>query len=275
MRVSSVLRLAFALTTVAVAAACSTTVSGNGREHTPAARASSTHGFPSQPASSSGASSSSAPPTTPATTPAPPRRPTRAQLDARLAALTPGQRHLLVAIPGGFEAISYDQSGHIGFWRNSGAAWLQVGASTYPYSSAIGAPADAAATGALLRDMQHATFIVTGVFTTTAAATRLPIPPAPAAGERSRPNRTATSARPASRSAPTDRAVVRLRVRRRAAADQGLPAEPAHLRLRHQPRAQALEVERHRLLPRLTGPPVVAARQAGSKPSTSTTAPCR
>jgi hypothetical protein len=166
MRVSSVLRLAFALTTVAVAAACSTTVSGNGREHTPAAGASSTHGFPSQPASSSGASSSSAPPTTPATTPAPPRRPTRAQLDARLAALTPGQRHLLVAIPGGFEAISYDQSGHIGFWRNSGAAWLQVGASTYPYSSGIGAPADAAATGALLRDMQHATFIVTGVFTT-------------------------------------------------------------------------------------------------------------
>lgn len=142
-----------------VAAACTRTVHGSGHRLIPPSATPSTPDFPS--GATTPPPSSSAPPTT---TP-PPTTPTRPQLEARLAARTPGQRLVLVAIPGGYEAISYDQSTHVAFWKYADANWTRVGASSYPYSSAIGAPANARAIGRLLSGMQDATFIVTGTFT--------------------------------------------------------------------------------------------------------------
>ncbi len=165
MRLRSILGLACALAIVITAAtACSTTTSGTGSELTPTGPSS--PDFPSLPSSPQ---TSTAPASSPAaTTPASPTTTapaSRAQLAARLAALTPGQRVVLVAIPGGYEAISYDQQAHVGFWKYTGSDWKRAATSTYPYSAAIGGPAEAAATGALLTGMHDATFIVTGNFT--------------------------------------------------------------------------------------------------------------
>jgi hypothetical protein len=72
----------------------------------------------------------------------------------------------IVAVPGGFEAMTWDQATHVGFWSDptSSTTWQLVGSSTYPWEPAIGGPPQAAATGALLTGMQHATFILTGNF---------------------------------------------------------------------------------------------------------------
>ena len=180
MPMRSVVRMSVAVAgvfgVVLVAAGCSTTTAGSGREG--AQNGSPSHDFPSASsayASTSTATGSSAPGTTtaPATAPATatastastkPTQPSRAQATARLARLTPGQQLVVVAIPGGFEAISYDQAAHLGFWKLTSLDWIRAGTSTYPYSPAIGAPADAAAHGTLLKGMHDATFIVTGNF---------------------------------------------------------------------------------------------------------------
>jgi hypothetical protein len=151
---------------VLTVAACSTTTAGNGSQLTPSGASS--HDFPSVPIpepsdSTVSGSPASTPPRTATATP--PAKPTRAQLAARLAALTPGQRLVLVAITGGFEAVSYDQNAHLSFWKSTGTDWAHVGASTYPYSPTIGGPADAQAIGTVLARMRDATFIVTGNFT--------------------------------------------------------------------------------------------------------------
>ena len=152
---------------VLIGAGCSTTTTGSGHEG--AQTNSPSHDFPSAPsayASTSSVASSSVPntPTPTTTATAAPTRPSRAQAATRLAKVTPGQQVVLVAIPGGFEAISYDQAAHLGFWKLTSQDWIRAGTSTYPYSPAIGAPADAAARGTLLKGMQDATFIVTGNF---------------------------------------------------------------------------------------------------------------
>jgi len=69
-------------------------------------------------------------------------------------------------VPGGYEAATYDQAGHVGFWYDSQAStsWRQVGSSRYPYVPDLGAPR-AIMQGALLSTMAHATFIVRGTFT--------------------------------------------------------------------------------------------------------------
>jgi hypothetical protein len=154
MRVRSVLPAA--AVAAAIVAGCTTTTAGSGRELAPAPSGSSSPDFPSPPASTAAASS-----TAPTTT----SSPSRAQLAARLASLVPGQRLVLVAIPGGYEAISYDQSAHIEFWKCTGADWTRVGTSSYPHSGTIGSPPDAKASGRLLTGMHDATFIVTGTFT--------------------------------------------------------------------------------------------------------------
>ena len=160
MSVGAVARVA-ALVAVAVvgAAACSSTTPGHGVELTRSGPTS--HDFPttSPPASTSASSTPAS--TTATASPSP----TVVQLAAQLAQLTPGRHNVLVAVPGGYEAISYDQTSQIGFWKYAGTDWQQVGTSSYPYSSAIGAPADAKAVGALLTGMRDATFIVTGNFT--------------------------------------------------------------------------------------------------------------
>jgi hypothetical protein len=72
----------------------------------------------------------------------------------------------LVAVPGGYEAATWDQVGHIRFWFDPAAttAWRRLGTSSYPYSAAVGPP-DASVEGTLLRRMAHATFIISGTFT--------------------------------------------------------------------------------------------------------------
>ena len=130
MRARSVLHLACAVVSViAAGVACSTTTAGSGREQTPAGASS--PDFPTAPSSSSSSTAvvSSSASTTPAQT-ASTAPPSRTQLTTRLATLTPGQRLVLVAVPGGYEAISYDQKTHLEFWKYAGADWSRVGART-------------------------------------------------------------------------------------------------------------------------------------------------
>jgi hypothetical protein len=111
---------------------------------------------------------SSSLPSTP-TGPAPTKElavPTRQQRIAALQTQANGEQIVLVAVPGGFEAASYDQLGHLQFWQEpaDSTTWTQVGESSYPYVPALGPP-HAQVRGAHLAGMQHATFIVYGVFT--------------------------------------------------------------------------------------------------------------
>jgi hypothetical protein len=70
-----------------------------------------------------------------------------------------------VRVRGGFEAATYDQSGHIRFWfePTEAATWELVGRSRYPDIAQLGPP-HATTQGALLRNMADATFIVRGTF---------------------------------------------------------------------------------------------------------------
>jgi hypothetical protein len=62
------------------------------------------------------------------------------------------------------EGATYDQTGHITFWRNANGAWQRIGASSYPLQPALG-PVHPKVTGAKLTGMSHAVFILTGTFT--------------------------------------------------------------------------------------------------------------
>jgi hypothetical protein len=164
----SVLMAAVAL--LLAAAACSRTIQGSGHAGSGAATsAPGTPDFPSAsnpptPAPTTRASSSAAVPTAP-TSSAPATG--RAQRDAQLTTQANGEAHVLVAVPGGFEAASYDRAGRIRFWRVVGTepGWRQVGVSRYP-AEVDGKPYDVSVTGARLRGMTDATFIVRGQFTT-------------------------------------------------------------------------------------------------------------
>lgn len=142
---------------ILVLAACTTTTGGIGTPGPP----------PPSPSSAGPAASSSGPAATSSTTasvPVPTRTtPARPDRTSALAARTPGQRRVEVRVPDGYEAISWDQSGHVLFWAYT-QAWRRVGSSGYPSgASAVGAP-HADAHGTMLRGMAHATFIVDGVF---------------------------------------------------------------------------------------------------------------
>ncbi len=77
------------------------------------------------------------------------------------------QPHVLVQVPGGVEAATYDEVGNIRFWRNPSTTWQQVGRSTYPFDAQLGESAPSVkVTGALISGMKDATFIVHGTFTT-------------------------------------------------------------------------------------------------------------
>jgi hypothetical protein len=69
-----------------------------------------------------------------------------------------------VAVPGGYEAASSDETGHVTFWKWTADAgrWSRVGVSTYPVVR--GEPIDTTITGALLPGMTDATFIAHGFF---------------------------------------------------------------------------------------------------------------
>jgi hypothetical protein len=144
---------------------CASVTSGAGERAAPGSVTSS----PDFPTVAPGASDSSEPPpsSTAAPTTQPPATPTRQQRDDRLSTQTPGQAHVLVGIAGGYEAAVFDQQAHIQFWRSVGNSvnWVRVGRSTYPYSPAVGSPAQATVQGALLARMRHPTFILTANLT--------------------------------------------------------------------------------------------------------------
>ena len=159
------------LVVVVAASGCASVTSGTGHATGPGSVSSSAD-FPSTPPSPPVTQPPvTEPPVTqpPLTTAPPPAQasPTRQQRENRLTAQTNGAAHDLVKIARGYEAATYDQHANIAFWRSIGndVNWTQVGTSTYPYSPAVGGPANAKVTGTLLARMQHATFIVTGAFT--------------------------------------------------------------------------------------------------------------
>lgn len=76
----------------------------------------------------------------------------------------------MVGVPGGYEAATYDEQGHITFWKYANS-WQKAGTSTYPVLQ--GMPPDTALTGALLTGMSDATFIASGPFTGDGSGTKL------------------------------------------------------------------------------------------------------
>jgi hypothetical protein len=167
-RVVRVVGIGIAAATVLVlVAACGSVTSGHGAGGDSGSAASSPD-FPSQPA----APISTAPPTpvsTPAapTTPsAPPAAQTIAQRRAQLQIQNDDRAAVLVAVPGGYEAADYDQTGEMGFWREAttAAIWTLIGESSYPIVPDVGPP-QATTIGRLLLGMRDATFIVHGNFT--------------------------------------------------------------------------------------------------------------
>ena len=110
-------------------------------------------------------SASYVPPSISTTTPP---APTTAQATAALAGLAPGTRSTLVAMPDGYEAATYDQSGNVAFWRYTAGSWDDLGHSTYPMLPKLhqyGVAASTNLTGMLLGGMSDATFIAEGQFT--------------------------------------------------------------------------------------------------------------
>jgi hypothetical protein len=148
-----------------LAAACASVTSGQGSAgpSVSGATSSSRPDFPSGSATPSGSNSTSDTPT-PSSTPGPV---TGSQRERALMTATGGQEiSKLVRVPGGYEAASYDQRGHIRFWFDpvSSERWQRIGTSRYPYVPQIGPP-NARSDGELLRRMRHATFLITGEFT--------------------------------------------------------------------------------------------------------------
>lgn len=80
---------------------------------------------------------------------------------------TSNESQATVSVPGGYEAATIDQKRHIRFWHTTQGStkWHQVGHSRYPKKAPGDGPVNARVKGAHLTNMQHATFIVHGVFT--------------------------------------------------------------------------------------------------------------
>jgi hypothetical protein len=151
---------------------CSTTTEGNGQPQT--ASTATSPDFPSAPQSEQQSDPQSEPPSTtaPTTSAAPstssaPSKPTIRQREGRLTAQTNGAPHEIVALRDGAEAATYNETGGIAFWRSTGSSanWAKLGASRYP-AEVTGRPYHVSVSGALLTRMKHATYIVTGQFTT-------------------------------------------------------------------------------------------------------------
>jgi len=87
-----------------------------------------------------------------------------------LSAAAPGLKQVVVGVPDGYEAATYDEQGHISFWKYT-TAWQDVGKSTYPVVP--GEPPETSLIGARLTGMSDATFIATGAFTGDGSGTAL------------------------------------------------------------------------------------------------------
>lgn len=71
-----------------------------------------------------------------------------------------------VAVPGGYEAAAWNQTGRVTFWKwtHASRTWDQVGGSTYPVLGLPFAKPRTTIAGALLTGMSDATFIANGYF---------------------------------------------------------------------------------------------------------------
>jgi hypothetical protein len=153
-----------------LAAGCASVTDGRGSADLSGSRSASSSrpDFPSTSVTPSTPSSSEASTTAPTPTPSPTPQPiTNSQREEVLVTTSGGQDvSVLVAVPGGYEAATYDQRGHVRFWFDpvSSLRWRLIGTSRYPYVPQIGPPG-AESDGRLLRYMRHATFIITGQFT--------------------------------------------------------------------------------------------------------------
>ena len=88
----------------------------------------------------------------------------RRQLESR----EPSMTSVVVRSAGGFQAICYDQHGHLVFLRPTAGGWHEAAQSTYPPDSGDGPPSydehGVHVRGALRPGMSDAVFIVTGPF---------------------------------------------------------------------------------------------------------------
>ena len=82
---------------------------------------------------------------------------------SELASDTSGLKDDIVAVPGGYDALAFDQAGHYYFWTYRGYAWTKESEWTFPQYPIDDFPATVE--GKLLPGMTDATFIVTGPFT--------------------------------------------------------------------------------------------------------------
>jgi hypothetical protein len=75
---------------------------------------------------------------------------------------------VLVTTSTGYETMVVAQTGKVSFWRyrSSDVSVAKIGLSSYPYDLKSLGPPYAVGRGAVLKGMVHATFIVTGVFST-------------------------------------------------------------------------------------------------------------
>jgi hypothetical protein len=146
-----------------LSAGCASVTSGQGTAGSPSVSSSHRPDFPSSSVSVQVPTTSNLP-ATPASSPSAPQTP--AERQAKLDAQTNGAASVLVRVPGGFQAASYDQRGNIHFWAESmsDTTWREIGHSRYPNVPQLGPP-HASVRGALLRNMSDATFIVHGNFT--------------------------------------------------------------------------------------------------------------
>jgi hypothetical protein len=107
---------------------------------------------------------------------APAGAPTKVGADAvtRQLRTKTGDQIAVVPVPGsrGYEAASYDGSGHLTFWATTSGAWRPVGTATYPTSAALG-PVNPKVTGGVLAGMSDATFVLTGTFSTDSSVNAL------------------------------------------------------------------------------------------------------
>jgi hypothetical protein len=88
----------------------------------------------------------------------------------QLTARANGMSTFVVPIPSGYDGVTYDATGDIDFWTDSGKGWQEAAERTYPHNLATqGYPGTCGGhvlqvTGMRLAGMPHATYIVCGQF---------------------------------------------------------------------------------------------------------------
>jgi hypothetical protein len=86
-----------------------------------------------------------------------------AAIRQQLRNMADGRVAAVVRTKAGYQAATVDRSGGIQFWLHS-SSWHQVASSTYPFDATAVAAPRVSLTGAVLRGMHDATFVVTGNF---------------------------------------------------------------------------------------------------------------